>query len=105
MPDARRRSSDQPAAGERVDGLGARCLEVYVSSHCPNCEDARKLADEAAARFPRMRVRVIDLDGRPGSRMPEGVVAVPTYLLDGRVIALGNPYPEEFFARLHEAGG
>jgi hypothetical protein len=33
---------------------------------------------------------------------PDPVVAVPTYLLNGRVVSLGNPYPEELFARLHE---
>ena len=47
-------------------------------------------------------VRVIDLD-RAGAPPPEGVVAVPTYVLDGQVVSLGNPYPEELFARLHEA--
>jgi hypothetical protein len=47
--------------------------------------------------------RVIDLD-LYGSPPPDPVVAVPTYVLNGRVVSLGNPYPEELFARLHEAG-
>ncbi len=38
-----------------------------------------------------------------GSPPPDAVVAVPTYVLNGRVVWLGNPYPEELFARLHEA--
>jgi hypothetical protein len=75
---------------------------VYVSRHCDNCVDALCLAEEAAARFPGVVVRVIDLD-RAGAPPPEGVVAVPTYVLDGQVVSLGNPYPEELFARLHEA--
>ena len=108
MADAWRRSGS--AAGERADGLPACRLDVYVGSHCPNCEDALQLADEAAAQFPGIVVRVIDLDmdsesWRLADRLPEGVVAVPTYVLNGRVIALGNPDPEELFARLHEAGG
>jgi hypothetical protein len=75
---------------------------VYVSRHCPNCGEARRLAEEAATRFPGVAVRVIDLDRTPAPT-PEGVVAVPTYLLDGRVVSLGNPDPEELFARLHGA--
>src|SRR2546425_3005908 len=79
-------------------------LEVYVSSQCLNCDEAVRLAKEAAALFPTVVVRVIDLDlevdkGPP----PDPVVAVPTYVLNGRVVSLGNPYPEELFARLHEA--
>ena len=77
-------------------------LEVYVSSQCMNCDEAVRLAEEAAARYPNVVVRVVDLD-LVGSPPPEPVVAVPTYLLNGRVVSLGNPYPEELFARLHEA--
>ena len=78
-------------------------LDVYVSRHCDNCADALCLAEEAADRFPMMAVRVIDLDREP-TPPPEGVVAVPTYVLDGRVVALGNPDPEELFARLEASG-
>jgi hypothetical protein len=61
------------------------------------------LAKEAAARYPTIVVRVIDLDQLDGGPPPDPVVAVPTYLLNGTVISLGNPYPEDLFARLHEA--
>ena len=72
-------------------------LEVYVARHCRGCEEARRLAGQAAARFPDVDVRVIDLaDGPP----PEPVAAVPTYVMDGAVIALGNPRPEDLFTRL-----
>jgi hypothetical protein len=49
-------------------------------------------------------VEAIDLaaDVQNG-QVPDVVVAVPTYLLNGRVVSLANPYPEELFARLHEA--
>jgi Thioredoxin domain len=77
-------------------------LDVYVSSHCTNCGEARLLADEAAASYPRLVVRVIDLDLSTGMA-PEYVVAAPTYVLNGRVISLGNPYREELFAYLLEA--
>ena len=77
-------------------------LDVYVSSHCSNCGEARLLADEAAAAYPALSVHVIDLDATEGPA-PEYVVAAPTYVLNGRVISLGNPYREELFGYLLEA--
>jgi hypothetical protein len=79
-------------------------LEVYVSSECLNCDEALSLAEEAAARYPDVVVRVIDLDLN-GSPPPDPVVAVPTYVLNGRVVSLGNPYSKELFACLFEAAG
>jgi len=76
-------------------------LDVYVSSHCANCVEACLLAEEAAAMYPALAVRVIDLDANPAAR-PEYIVAAPTYVLNGRVISLGNPYRDELFARLLE---
>jgi len=100
MVDARSRS--QTPTAEPYTRLQGPRLEVYVSSQCLNCGEAVRLAEEAAARYPNVGVRVIDLD-EDGSPPPDPIVAVPTYLLDGQVISLGNPYPEELFARLHEA--
>jgi len=74
-------------------------LEVYVARHCWNCAEAMSLAGEAARRFPPVTVRVIDVEMSPP---PEGVAAVPTYVLDGDVISLGNPDAEELFMRLAE---
>lgn len=79
----------------------ARRLEVYVASHCLSCAEARRLAAAAAARFPQLEVRTVDVDAASvgvAGALPEGVVAVPTYLLDGTVVALGNPEPERLFA-------
>ena len=84
----------------------ARRLEVYVAAHCFSCVEAHRLAAAAASRFPGLEVRTIDLDAaRAGAPpvLPDGVVAVPTYLLDGTVVALGNPEPEQLFARIASA--
>jgi hypothetical protein len=73
-------------------------LVIVVAPDCPQCDRARALAAAMAARFPTLRVELRDLaDGRP---MPPRVVATPTYLLDGAVIALGNPYPEILAAHI-----
>jgi Thioredoxin domain len=90
--------------GQRPKRPRARSLKVYVSQHCSNCAEAVRLAEDTAARFPGVVVQVIDLD-RDSAPTPERIVAVPTYVLDGRVVSLGNPYPEELFARLREAVG
>ena len=85
---------------DRPQGKHAPRLEVYISRECLNCDEAVSLAEEVAARYPHVVVSVIDLDVY-GSPPPDPVVAVPTYVLNGRVVSLGNPYPEELFARLH----
>ena len=104
MPDATtaptRSNTTRP---DRLQRKETPRLEVYVSSECPNCGEAVRLAEEAAERFPNVVVRVIDLDQLDGSAPPDPVVAVPTYLLNGRVVSLGNPYPEELFTHLHGA--
>lgn len=101
MPDALPSSETR---NPRTARRNAPLLEVYVSSECPNCDEAVHLAQEAAARYPSVVVRVIDLDELGGNPPPDPVAAVPTYLLNGHIVSLGNPYPEELFARLHEAG-
>jgi alkyl hydroperoxide reductase subunit AhpF len=98
MPDALTTSETKTPHGLQRN---APLLEVYVSSECPNCDEAVRLAEEAAVRYPDVVVRLIDLDELGGNPPPDPVVAVPTYLLNGRVVSLGNPYPEDLFARLH----
>ena len=41
--------------------------------------------------------------GRQSVPDVRNTVAVPTYVMNGRVVWLGNPAPEELFARLQEA--
>lgn len=70
-------------------------LDIYVASHCLAGQEACRLANEVASRFPDVEVRLIDLDE---AQPPEQIVAVPTYVLNGRIISLGNPEPEALFA-------
>src|SRR5437870_1552060 len=77
---------------------GMMRLEIYVAHECSNCEEALLIAERARG-IAGLEVAVIDLD-EPGRNVPLGVVAVPTYLLNGRVVSLGNPAREEFLARL-----
>jgi alkyl hydroperoxide reductase subunit AhpF len=102
MPDAPTLPTRSATASQHQREESAR-LEVYVSSECPNCAEAVRLAEEAAARYPNIVVQLIDLDDLDGGPPPDPVVAVPTYLLNGRVISLGNPDAEHLFGRLNGA--
>jgi hypothetical protein len=73
-----------------------------MSTHCFGCGEARRLADVSARRFPTLAVRVIDLEREPEAR-PDWLVAVPTYLLDGRVVSLGSPRQEDLFNAVERA--
>ncbi|MBW3633519.1 MAG: hypothetical protein KY456_10895 [Chloroflexi bacterium] len=68
-----------------------RILEIYVAPDCFGCETARHLASTVRALSrPDLEVRLLDLS-EPDVIRPSAVFAVPTYMLDGRVISLGNP--------------
>ncbi len=47
---------------------------------------------EIAPEFPQLKVELVDIDG---PKRPQNIFAVPTYVLDGRIISLGNPYRDE----------
>lgn len=78
-----------------------RRLEVYISPDCAGSATARRLAREAATVHPHVAVSVIDITAlEADATVPVDVVAVPTYVVDGRVFALGNPAPERLFSHL-----
>ena len=76
-----------------------RRLAIYVSTGCLGCERAHALAALVRSGHPQVDVDVIDVDEQ-GIDVPESVIAVPTYLLDGVVISLGNPDPDALRRRL-----
>lgn len=77
-------------------------LEVYVEQDCRPCEHARRLANRISERLPQVDVRLIDLSLDEHDR-PASVFAVPTYLLNGELLSLGNPDEEELIACLQSA--
>ncbi len=69
-------------------------LEIYVAPNCFGCETARDLASMVRAlAWPDLDVRLLDLS-EPDIIIPPMVFAIPTYVLNGRVISLGNPEPD-----------
>jgi hypothetical protein len=63
------------------------------------CEEAVRLAEDVQMRFVELNVELIDLDAE-GSVNYDGVFSTPTYIFNGRTISLGNPTPEELFAKV-----
>ena len=44
--------------------------------------------DDITPQFPELLLNLVNTGQEP---LPDGVFAVPTYLLNGKVISLGNP--------------
>lgn len=86
-----------------------RILQIYISGDCWSCEESLRIAAETRVRFEHVQVELLDL---MSAERPETVFAAPTYVLDGRVISLGNPSREHLWRWLaqeiesgHENGG
>ena len=81
-------------------------LQVFVKTGCDICSRASRLAQQADEEFPNLVVDIIDMNEAQLDR--DDVFAVPTFVLEGRVLSLGNP-PEselhnEVAALLRERG-
>ncbi len=72
-------------------------MQVYVKEDCWTCEETHRIIADVAPHFPNIQVDLINLEGET---RPEAVFAVPTYLLNGRVIFLGNPVRDELCKKL-----
>jgi hypothetical protein len=74
-------------------------LDVYVASHCLTCSATWELVERTRQRFPRLTITVHDIEQDPAVCHPE-IIAVPTYMLDGRVLCIGNPEEGVLWAAL-----
>ena len=77
-------------------------LRVFVERGCHGSARARRLAEELRASFPALQVEVVDL-AAPASPVPADVFATPTYVLDGKLLSLGNPRPAVLVRRIAAA--
>ena len=75
-------------------------LQVYVKEDCWTCAESRRIVAEIAPQFPQISVELVDMET---PNRPQDVYAVPTYVLDGRIISLGNPYRDELRREIKEA--
>jgi hypothetical protein len=84
-------------------------LKIFISNDCWSSEESHRIAAETQARFANVEVILIDLQS---ADRPPDVFATPTYVLDERVISLGNPRREVLWEQLkqmkngsHQGGG
>lgn len=75
-------------------------LQVYIADDCWTCEETKRIVADMASQFPELAVELLDLNE---VERPDEVFAVPTYLLNGRVISLGNPTRQELRQKLVDA--
>ena len=75
-------------------------LDVYVAEDCWACEETRRIVADIAPQFPQVEIELRDLND---ARRHSKVFATPTYVLNDRVIYLGNPTREELKEKLAAA--
>lgn len=78
-----------PGGKSQAGNMDAITLDIYVDDGCEGCARAEGLAKEARAWFRELEVAIHRLEA--GATLPAGVVAVPAYVLEGRVIQYGTP--------------
>lgn len=83
----------------KVTTKGKSTLRIYIGKHCWSCAEAIRLAEDVRRNFAGLNVELIDLEAQ-GSVNHDNVFTTPTYVFNGRTISLGNPTPEELFAKV-----
>lgn len=69
-------------------------LDIYVGRRCPICQAAGTIIEQMRRDMPNVRINVIDLDA-PNTPRPDAVVALPSFMINGHLVATGNPELEE----------
>ena len=69
---------------------------------CASCERAVGIARNLAAKVPSLSLTVVNL-ATATTAPPDLVVATPTYVLEDRVVSLGNPRAEDLEAIVRRA--
>lgn len=72
-------------------------LEIVTGNRCPICKSYLPTLEALRTDLPNVNVRIIDID-EPGTQVPRNVIAIPTILLNGYIVATGNPEYEELKA-------
>jgi hypothetical protein len=82
-----------------VEGASRTHVRVCIEGDGAATRRAVELAKQVQERFPALRVEVVSLSD-PAAAAAEAVFAVPTYVLDGQVLSLGNPRPDALMQAL-----
>lgn len=82
-----------PALGGGTPG-GVPPVVVLVTADCPACERVPDVVAAVRRLRPGVDVTVVDISTED---IPDGVpfVGTPTYLVEERIVSLGNPDPQD----------
>lgn len=70
-------------------------LKIFVADDCHSCVEARAIASRIEQDYPdQLTVEVVDVADNH-TVIPDAIFATPTYMLNGRIVSLGNPKPDE----------
>lgn len=69
-------------------------LKIFIAQDCPGCAEAQRIATHIEQNYPDFMVEVIDI-ADSADEVPDTVFATPTFMLENRVVSLGNPKLEE----------
>jgi hypothetical protein len=87
--------------GVQGNGCGSHRLSLYITSDCFSCQESVSIISEVAKRFPELITEVVNLENA-GAVKPDEVFAVPTYLMDGKMLFMGNPYLETMISSIRD---
>ncbi len=74
-------------------------LEIFVHGGCLSEQPAVALAEELRKEFPTWMVQVVDNRDRAEHL---GLLVLPAFVLNGKVLAVGVPRKEWLFRQLRE---
>lgn len=84
-------SVPSPAGGTPA---GVPPVLVLVSDGCPACARVPAIIDDVRRLLPEARLTIVNIANQD---LPDGVpfVGTPTYLIEDRIVSMGNPDPED----------
>jgi hypothetical protein len=69
-------------------------LDIVTGNRCAICQSFLPTLEGLRTELPNVNVTIIDIDA-PGTVVPPNVIAIPTILLNGHIVATGNPAYED----------
>ena len=78
-------------------------LKIFMTNSCSGCEEAHAIATRVKQEYADLlMVELIDIMDETAV-VPEAVFATPTYMLNDRIVSLGNPSAKEVDSWVEEA--
>ncbi len=65
-------------------------LKIFITQSCPTCTETYTIARQIRQNYPDLTVELVDITDQQAV-VPESIFATPTFMLNNRVVSLGNP--------------